>query len=360
MTRDSSVLILVRPTKYPLKIPFPIRVCRIVLALLVPLTILRSQEVKLKVRSVDSVLSVFSDRGFLKGTIYVEGTLVPLKGASLTLSEEPVDSSNVASGFIARGHTDNAGTFGFNLVPEGQYYLESAFPGYFPHTESVWIGSQELTDIEVEMVPDYSHPSLHRTGSIEFEISDRSTGEAVTAATIDLKDLRVLVNTGQSGVRYIHLLKPKTYHFRVSADGYQESVEDSIGVVAGTCRSVRIRLRELGTSLDDLLCREDHRKPYPVSMVDPSSFCSLTGELVDSEDGRLILFEPVYLAPYGLVAETDSTGLFTFQGLRPGVYCATARVPGYARATRHGIELTAGKTTRVHLSLRRTDGARTD
>ncbi len=315
---------------------------------------LQGQEVKLRVVSADSVLAMFSGRGFLRGTIFVEGTLVTLNGAALTLSEDPVDTSAAVSGFLAHGRTDKAGTFAFNLVPEGQYYLEIGYPGYFPHTESVWIGSQELTDIEIEMVPDYSHPGLHKTGSIQFEVSDRSTGEPVSSATIDFRDARVSVNTGPSGVRYVHLLKPKKYHYRVSASGYRDSADDSVAVIAGSSVSVVIRLRELATSAEDLLCTEDHRKPYPVSMVDPAKFCSLSGTLLDAEDGAFIPFEPVYLAPYGLVAETDSTGTFTFQGLRPSVYCATARIPGYHRVTQHGIKLTAGKTARIRISLRRT------
>jgi hypothetical protein len=88
-------------------------------------------------------------------------------------------------------------------------------------------------------------------------------------------------------------------------------------------------------------------------MIDPASFCTMTGSLIDTFDGQHIAFEQVYLAPYGTVVETDSTGTFTFVGLRPGVYCATVRVPGFHRTTEHEIELAPGKTLRVNLFLRR-------
>ncbi len=326
------------------------------LAVLVQPAVVQSQELKLRVLSADSALSRFSQRGFLKGTVYVEGTIVPLKGVALTLSEDPVDSSAQTTEIVIHGRSDQTGSFAFDLAPEGQYYLEARFPGYFPYSESVWIVNQELTDVVIELVPDYSHPSFHKTGSIQFEIFDRGTGETIEASTINFISLHELINTGSSGTRFVHLLRPGRYHFTVTADNYRESAEDSVLVAAGNCIAVPVGLRDRVLSLEDLLCSEDHRKPYPVSMIDPAKLCTITGRLVDPEDGQGIPFEQIYLAPYGIVAETDSTGEFTIHGLRPGVYCATARVPGYYRTTEHGIELVAGKTKRIRLPLRREPG----
>jgi hypothetical protein len=323
------------------------------LALLVSLSIVESQELKLRVASPDSVLSRFNQCGFAAGTVVVEGTYVPLQGASVTLSDQPVDSTSDSSGLIITHLTDTSGAFSFNLIDEGQYYLQVEYPGYFPHTESVWIGSQDLVAVHVEMIPDYSQPSAHRTGSMQFEISDRFTGEPIDNAVIDLKELNELVEADLSGIRYLHLLKPGRYHFSVTADGYRGSAEDSALVAAGSCTPVSVELRRSDVTLADRFCPEDHRKPYPVSMIDPVSFCTLTGSLIDADDGKPIPFEQVYLAPYDMVTDTDSTGTFTFLGLRPGVYCVTARITGYHRTTEHGVALAYGKTTHVRLLLRR-------
>ncbi len=330
---------------------------KLVLFSLLSLSMTEGQETKLKVISPDSVLSQVSQRGFVEGTVFVEGTAVKVQDCSVTLSDQPADSAADSSGFSVTGSTDSTGSFSFNLISQGQYFLQVERRGYFPHTESIWVGSQELTTVYVELVPDYSRPSFHYSGSVQFEISDRYTGEPVDDAVINIEELHELVETGLSGIRYVHLLMPGRYHYSVTADGYKDQAGDSVLVVAGATTPVSITLRGLDVTLADLFCPENHHKPYPVSMIDPASFCTLTGGLTDADDWQPMPFEQVYLAPYGLFTVTDSAGRFAFSGLRPGAYCLTARVPGYRRTTEHRIRLSAGSAIRVRLYLRRLPSA---
>jgi hypothetical protein len=173
---------------------------------------------------------------------------------------------------------------------------------------------------------------------------------AIDDATIYFKEPRKYAGTNSSGTSFVHLLSPGRYHLEIAADGYSRQVQ-TVAVAAGACTLVAVELRGRNVSLDDLLCREEHRKPYPVSPADPASFCTISGKVVDADAESYVAEEQVYLAPYGIVANTDSTGTFVFRGLRPGTYCVTAAIPGYGRVTDHGISLTAGRSVTINLFL---------
>ncbi len=324
----------------------------IILLLFLPVSAMLAQPTKLRMASPDSVLSRFIDRGFLKGTVSVEQSDVPIAGGAVTLSDQPVDSTIDSTEFIVRNQTDSTGFFSFDLIPEGQYYLEVNYPGYFSYTESVWIDGQRLSTLDIQLVPDYSHPSLHKSGSVQFEITDKSTGEPIDGASIHFVELQKYVETDPSGIRYVHLLAPGSYHFSISSDGYRDRTGDSVVVAAGACTTYTGELRELVVSRGDLLCREEHHRAYPVTMIDPNSFCTLTGGVINLDAREYVPYEHVFLAPFGIVADTDSTGTFTFRGLRSGFYCATVRIPGFYRTTEHEIYLPPGRAVRVNIFIR--------
>lgn len=311
-----------------------------------------AQMTELRVPSSDSVLSRFAHCGFLAGTVFVEGTIVPLPGATVTLSEQPLDVDADSGGFLERSRADNKGTFSCNLVPEGLYYLEADYPGYFPYSESVWINHWECSTVVMELVPDYSHSSMHTTGSVQFEVTDESTGEVIDGANIHLKESHEIIDTDTWGTRFVHHFRPWRYHFFVTADGFHHSAEDSVNVVAGTCTFLAVHLREVNVSRSDRSCHENHHKPYPVSTIDPASFGKIVGIVVDEATDAPLGDAYVYLAPYDMDTISDSTGTFTFRGLRPGIYCATARVPGFYRTTEHEIQLLPGRTVKVDIELR--------
>jgi len=306
---------------------------------------------KLKVASPDSILSLFKHSGFLTGHVFVEGTTVPLSGAMVILTEQTFDSTAVSSGIVVRHRADSNGAFSFDFLPEGQYYLESDCPAYFSYTDSVWIESQKPLIVAIELVPDYSYSSFHKTGSVQFEVTDESTGELIDGASIYLRELNGTIDTDLQGVRFLHFLKPMCYHFYVIANGFNASPDDSANVVAGASSFHEVKLREIIYFRNDLSCHENHHRPYPVSMIDPTSFGAITGKVIDDNVDEPICDAYVYLAPYGIETTSDSTGTFTFRGLRPGVYCATARVPGFYRTTKHEIQVMPSRTIEVNLLL---------
>jgi hypothetical protein len=245
------------------------RHCALIFALLIPLASIPAQIIELRVASLDSILSLFTHRGFLTGIVFVEGTIVPLSGAMVILSGQPFESTTDLAGAIARHRADSNGTFSFDFIPEGQYYLEADYPGYFSYTESVWIESQKRLSVDIELIPDYSHSSSYKTGSVQFEISNESTGELIGGPSIRLTELGEIIDTDVRGARYVHLLTPRHYHFYVTADGFNGSANDSVNVLAGACTFLDVKLREIVVSRSDRSCHENHHRPYPVSMIDP-------------------------------------------------------------------------------------------
>ncbi len=323
-------------------------------AFLLPFAILQAQPVKLNVTTPDSVLSRFIDRGFLQGRVCVEGTTIPLGSAVVTLSDQPVDTPVDAGTWIMRSTTDTSGWYQFGLVPEGRYDLEVECAGYFPYSRSVWIEGQEQLKANIELVPDYSHSSIHTTGSLVILTTDRSTGEPIEGARVFFQE-GSYVETDASGAGYVHHLQPRWYDLYVTAEGYRDRSEDSVNIKAGSSLSYEAELQETTISRDDLLCRQHHHLPYPVTMIDPSRYCSLTGSVVDVDAMEYVPFVQVFLAPFGVTTETDSAGTFLFRGLRPGTYCVTVRVPGFDRTTVHEIDLAAGKRRNIRVAVSRHD-----
>lgn len=81
----------------------------------------------------------------------------------------------------------------------------------------------------------------------------------------------------------------------------------------------------------------------------------LAGTVTDAESGATLGSVEVRVErPDGTVAArrlTEPSGTWTVRGLEPGRYTVAFRLPGWEAATREGVEVTAGETTRLAVTL---------
>lgn len=322
------------------------------LLLLLPLTTALAQLPKLSIATADSILSRFSRHGFLNGKVTIEGTNFPLDGAALTLTDQNTVAPPFPVEHTAFTRSDSSGSFSFTYIPEGQYTLKATYPAYLTYADDVFLRAGILSCREFGLTPDYSRPEMHLTGSLGLEVSDSVTGEAVSTPKIHVLEMGKVFVADVEGFWLMHHLIPQKYHFLVSAWGYGDRTLDSATVIAGHSIVHTVRLLDEAVTHEDLRCRNAHRVPYPVSSIDPATFGTITGTVSVRAANELLADASVFLAPYSDCTTTDSTGTYTFHGLRPGTYCLTVRVPDLERATEHGILVAPGRTVGVNVELR--------
>ena len=78
---------------------------------------------------------------------------------------------------------------------------------------------------------------------------------------------------------------------------------------------------------------------------------SIAGVLVDSETGDPLIGANAIIAGTSIGTATDIDGTYTIPNLEPGTYTVQFSYIGYNPTTVQGVEVTAGETTRLDLSL---------
>jgi hypothetical protein len=320
-----------------------------ILLLLIPFSVLPGQDIKLRVTTPDSVLSLMSHRGSVMGIVAIEGIETPVAGAKVRLARQIPSAGNRPGSDTLSTYTDSTGSFSFGLIPESPYFLGILVPGYYSYIDSILVLGGEQLNLEIALAPDYSHPELLQTGGIEFEISDKGTGELIGNARIRLLETDRQYNADENGSFFLHNLIPAKHHFVTSADGYSDGIPEPVSVIRGQMTLCSVQLADSFLTDADLSCREEHRKQYPFNWISPDSFGTIVSNVYFLPSNEPVSDESVYLAPYGNHGTTDSSGSFTFKGLRPGVYCLTVRVPDYDRKTVHGIRVAAGKKVKINV-----------
>ena len=322
--------------------------------------------------------------GSVQGRVLSSLGKKPLPGASVTLVGTPVGTTSDANG-----------NFALPSLPPEQLTLLVSRSGY--RDRELSLSGSEQPDQPVEIV-------LEGAGGITGRVLDAATEAAVTDATITIGDSQTETETNSSGDFAIQSLPVGGYQLTIVADGYPAKTLDAQATVEP--KGVIVRL-EGSAALKGLVYDAYSKQPIegarliladlkqntatdqtglyamerlpgrPVTVVatapnygkfeqavqlEPGTeqrldvalggACSLSGTIVDDVTDRPISEATVRLSVGSCVAQTDSDGNFSFDGLFPGALKLHASAPGYTAFLQEDLNLEQDEEKSLHLKLR--------
>ena len=145
--------------------------------------------------------------GIIEGTVTDSSTGDPIEGATVTAN----GYSNI---------TDAEGRYSIE-VPPGTYNVTASATKYVSQSKTATVTSNTKTTLDFALTP--------LNGTISGTVTDSSTGDPIAGATVTINGISV--STGTDGTYSIEV-PPGTYNVTVSADGYEDSSNTDITVVA--------------------------------------------------------------------------------------------------------------------------------
>jgi len=160
--------------------------------------------------------------GTIAGTITNASNGLPIEGASVT-------TDNYTNTTNADGH------YTITDVLAGTYTVTASATGYesSPQTD-ITVTAGETTTLNFTLTP------LPTTGTITGIVTDSSTGEPIANAILTVNDMSTTTNS--SGAYVISNVLAGTYTVTASANGYEDSSQTDITVVAGQTTTVDFEL----------------------------------------------------------------------------------------------------------------------
>ena len=254
--------------------------------------------------------------GTLTGFITDAQALLPVEGASITLS--PGDHSASSTGF---------GTFFISDLAYGAYTLEATASGYEPATQSIDISGTLPQAITIMMAPeDTGEPS--GAGVIAGYVSNASTGAPLANAEVVLQPGDTTVATNDFGAFTFLDVDYGDYTLGASANGYETAETD--------------------VTVDSAL--------HVVNMALQPDVTIPTGAIagIVTRDGLLETPVPgitVTLMPDDISTTTNALGAYLFSGLEYGDYTLHFSGEGYeTRSVEVTVETEEVQTVNVMLT----------
>ncbi|MGB7924488.1 MAG: carboxypeptidase regulatory-like domain-containing protein [Pyrinomonadaceae bacterium] len=172
--------------------------------------------------------------------------------------------------------------------------------------------------------------TITSNGTINGTITRSSDGAAVNGAKVEaMQDglVKATVTANASGAYTIAGLPAGAYDLRISATGYATTLRTANQVVAGSATSVNVALASEGI-ISGKVTRSDNA-------------AAISGALVKVYQGTTVIG----------TATTNATGDYSVKALPAGSYSADASASGFPPKSQTGINVTAGATTTVNISL---------
>ncbi len=160
-------------------------------------------------------------RGIIVGTV-----------TDASSGEAIIGATVIADDYSATSDTD--GHYNITNVPAGTYTVTASAEGYQTSSQTnISVVAEETTKLNFTLVPSPT------TGTIAGLVTDATTGDPIERASVTVNGVSVL--TGVDGYYSVELTLG-TYTVTVSANGYEDSSQTNITVVAGETTTVDFEL----------------------------------------------------------------------------------------------------------------------
>ena len=148
-----------------------------------------------------------------------------------SLTGEPIAGANVtANGYSAT--TNSSGAYVIPDVPLGNYTVTASAAKYVNQSKTATVTAGTTTTLDFELTP--------LNGTISGIVTDSSTGDPISEATVTANGMSATTNS--SGAYTISDVPAGNYTVTVSANGYEDSSQTSVTVVAGETTTVNFEL----------------------------------------------------------------------------------------------------------------------
>src|SRR6202043_1868566 len=214
--------------------------------------------------------------------------------------------------------TGGGGSYTFSSVPPGTYSMTFSAAGY---------ASQTVNNVTVTSGTTTTEPpvALSMPGTITGTVTDSSTSNPISGATVSCTCSGTDQTTGGGGSYTFSSVPPGTYSMTFSASGYASQTVNNVTVTSGTTTTVP-----------------------PVALSMPGT---ITGTVTDSSTSNPISGATVSCTCSGTNQTTDGTGSYTFSSVAPGAYSMTFSASGHVSKTVNGVIVTSGTTTTQPVAL---------
>jgi len=163
------------------------------------------------------------------------------------------------------------------------------------------------------------------TGTISGTVTDASTGNPISGASVSTNPTTLLVTTDAQGRFSISNVTPGSYTVSASASGYIAG-SASVTVTGGQTATANLALQ-----------------PEPTTGT-------ISGHVTEEGTGTPIAGASVSTQPATTTATSDSQGDYTISDVTPGSYTVTASASGYMDDSTN-VTVTAGQTSTADLAL---------
>jgi len=178
---------------------------------------------------VDHENSVFKKR------ISVISSLVTIWGMVTDSSTgDPISGANVTADTVASETTNEDGYYWITDIEHGNYTVTASAAGYQTSSETITVLPGETTALNFELT------LAPLNGTISGIVTDSSTGDPISEVTVAANGMSATTNS--SGHYTISDVPAGTYTVAVSANGYEDSSQTNITVVAGETTTVDFEL----------------------------------------------------------------------------------------------------------------------
>ncbi len=214
--------------------------------------------------------------------------------------------------------TDSTGHYQFVDMPNGDYTVTAAAPGYASQSNPATVlssGAPAIVDFPMEQLP---------PGTIEGTVMDSSTGSPIYHASVIIYAAAIEMSnqTNQNG-HYIIKEVPAwpSWNVEAHASGYISRIE-IVSVESGTTTALNFVLEPLG---------------------------AIGGVIMDVSTSLPIAEAVVRADEY--LNTTDVSGYYLLSNVFEGTYTVTAAAPGYASQEEERVKVWAGEATTVNFQL---------
>jgi hypothetical protein len=146
---------------------------------------------------------------------------------------DPISGANVTADTVASDLTKEDGSYWITDLEHGNYTVTASAAGYQTSSETITVLPGESTSLDFEL-------TLLLNGTISGIVTDSSTGDPISEATVTANGMSTTTNS--SGHYAISDVPAGTYTVTASANGYEDSSQTNITVVAGETTTVDFEL----------------------------------------------------------------------------------------------------------------------
>ena len=170
----------------------------------------------------EATITIKPKTGSIAGNVTDASTGLPIAGSTVTAVGPETRSTTTAEN----------GTYSLDEVLLGDYTVTASAAGYYNNSKPATVTENATTTVDLTLTP--------LPGTISGKVTDSVTGDPIAGATLTVDGISAATNS--SGGYTISDVPAGTYTVKVSADGYQNSSQTDVTVVAGETTIVDFEL----------------------------------------------------------------------------------------------------------------------